>query len=50
MDQTKKQSVPTEVAGTDASNTALKRIELTKVMIMAPALLSLIKHCQDKKE
>ena len=49
MDQSKK-SVPTDAAADTTTNTALKRIDLTKVMIMAPALLSLIKHCQDKKE
>ena len=39
-----KESVP------EKQDTALKRIELSKVVLMAPALLSLVKHCQDKKQ
>lgn len=34
----------------DQKDLALKRVVLSKVVIMAPALLSLVKHCQDKKQ
>lgn len=45
-DKAKKDSVAQDKENLDK---VLKRIELNKVVITAPALLSLVKHCQDHK-